>query len=431
MGCHLFFIAMITLDRTKAPDYHPLEPIQFLTPEKHILSNGIPLYCISLGDQDVFKLELIFPAGAIYATKPGIASLTAQMLKRGTKTASSLELNEAFDFYGAYWEIQTQLDSASIVVYSLCKHLPKLMPLVLDILENSSINENDFEQEQIIEIQKSKQNWEKTSFAANQYFRNLLFEKDPYGRIAKETDLKAISHRDITSFYQAYWKGSHPTLILSGKITEKEIQSLNDTLGRLNLAEKEQTSIPEFCFEQDKSLYIAKENALQTSIRFGKIGITRNNPDYFKFTVLNTILGGFFGSRLQKNIREEKGFTYGISSSNVALQRGAYWVVGTDVNKENANQTIEEIQKEIKGLRTELVQEDELQLVKNYLMGNFIGELTQAFEISEKVKIICLENLPNDFYNEFQKQIMSCTSEDLIQLANKYLTEEMIDVRVG
>ena len=178
--------------------------------------------------------------------------------------------------------------------------------------------------------------------------------------------------------------------------------------------------------------HIIDTSALLDSIRFGKIGVQRTNPDYFKFAVLNTVLGGFFGSRLQKNIREEKGFTYGISSSNVALQRAAYWIVGTDVNKANADQTVEEIQKEIKKLQTELIPEAELNLVKNYLMGSFVGELTQAFEISEKVKIICLENLPNDFYDQFQSQILSCTSKDLIELANIYWEEnQLFDIRVG
>lgn len=422
---------MMTLDRTIPPASHPIEPIQFPVPEKHVLSNGLELYCISLGDQEVFKLEIIFPAGAIYSSKAGVASLTAQMLKRGTKNLSSLALNEAFDFYGAYWEIQTQLDSASLVVYSLCKHLPQLLPLVVDILENSSITKKDFEQELTIEIQKSKQNWEKTSFAANQYFRNLLFENDPYGRISNEASIKEITHEDVSMFYQNHWKGEKPTLILSGKITDKEINCLNEYLGQLKFTHKPDQAKMPISFQKGKSLLVPKENALQTSIRFGKIGLTRNDPDYFKFTVLNTLLGGFFGSRLQKNIREEKGFTYGISSSNVALQRAAYWIVGTDVNKENADQTVEEIQKEIKMLQTALVKEDELQLVKNYLMGSFIGELTQAFEISEKVKIICLENLSNEFYNEFQRQIMNCTSEELMALANKHFTEDMIDVRVG
>ena len=422
----------MTLNRTIAPASHPLEIINFPNPQKHVLQNGIETYCISLGDQDVFKLELILPSGAIHAGKAGVSGLTAQMLKRGTLSLNSLELNEAFDYYGAYWDIQNHLDTASITIYSLCKHLQNLLPLLIDILQNSKIDEQDFNQELTIEIQKNKHNWEKTSFAANQYFRQHLFEKDPYGRISNEQSLQQIQHSDVSTFYKKHWKGAKPIVIISGKIAENEINLLDQTIGKIPLESSSELDIPSLLTGSSKQFYTDKQNALQTSIRFGKLGITRNNPDYFKFTVLNTLLGGFFGSRLQKNIREEKGFTYGVSSSNVALQRAAYWVVGTDVNKENANQTVDEIRKEIKTLQTELVKEDELDLVKNYLMGSFIGELTQAFEISEKVKILCLENLPSNFYNNFQEQILACTSEDILRLANTHLSlDEMLDVRVG
>lgn len=422
----------MTLNRTIPPAAHKLEIINFPSPQKYTLQNEIETYCISLGDQDVFKLELIFPSGAISATKAGLSGLTAQMLKRGTKKYNSLSLNEAFDFYGAYWDVQNHLDTASITVYSLCKHLPNLLPLLLEILQNSTIDEKEFKQELSIEIQKNKHNWEKNSFAANQYFRQQLFKNDPYGRISNEESLPNLTHDDVLSFYETNWKGAKPIIIISGKISEKEIALLDATIGQIDLKSLKNIAHQELSIGTPTTFYVEKPNALQTSIRFGKIGLTRKNPDYFKFTVLNTLLGGFFGSRLQKNIREEKGFTYGVSSSNVALQRAAYWVVGTDVNKENANQTVDEILKEIKLLQTELVKNDELELVKNYLLGNFIGELTQAFEISEKVKIVCLENLDQNFYNDFQQQIMNCTSEDLLIIANKYLTaNEMFDVRVG
>jgi len=422
----------MTLNRTIPPTAHKLEIINFPSPKQYTLQNGIETYCISLGDQDVFKLELIFPSGAIHTNKAGLSGLTAQMLKRGTKKYNSLALNEAFDYYGAYWDVQNHLDSASITVYSLCKHLPNLLPLLIEILQNSAIEEKEFKQELSIEIQKNKHNWEKTSFAANQYFRQQLFANDPYGRISNEKSLNEITHDDVLSFYESNWKGAKPILIISGKISEKEITLLDQSIGQIGLKSAKYHSSKELSVGKPSPFYAEKTNALQTSIRFGKIGVTRKNPDYFKFTVLNTLLGGFFGSRLQKNIREEKGFTYGVSSSNVALQRAAYWVVGTDVNKENANQTVDEILKEINILQTQLVKPDELALVKNYLLGNFIGELTQAFEISEKVKIICLENLDQNFYNDFQQQIMDCTSEDVIKLANTYLTtNDMFDIRVG
>jgi predicted Zn-dependent peptidase len=165
----------------------------------------------------------------------------------------------------------------------------------------------------------------------------------------------------------------------------------------------------------------SRDQALQCSIRMGQVSMNRQHPDYFQFSVLNTILGGFFGSRLQKNIREEKGFTYGISSSIVPLKRAGYWAVGTDVNKENAAETCSEIRKEIRTLQETLIPSDELEIVKSYLMGSFTGELTQAFDIADKLKVIYMEGLAPDFYDQFQHAIMACTAKDLRELANKHL----------
>jgi len=160
--------------------------------------------------------------------------------------------------------------------------------------------------------------------------------------------------------------------------------------------------------------------------------INRKSEDYFKFSVLNTLLGGFFGSRLQKNIREEKGFTYGISSSLIPMYRSGYWAVGTDVKNVNVAETISEVKKEMLILREELVSEEELSLVKNYLMGSFTGELTQAFDIAEKVKIIELEGLAADYYDQFQDQIFSCSPNEIRDLANKYLDpSKLTEVVVG
>ena len=164
----------------------------------------------------------------------------------------------------------------------------------------------------------------------------------------------------------------------------------------------------------------------------GQAGIHRNNPDYFGFSMLNTLIGGFFGSRLQKNIREEKGFTYGISSSLSPMHRGGYWVVGTDVKNENVEETLAEIKKEVRLIQEELVGEEELNLVKNYLMGSFTGELTQAFDIAEKVKIIELEGLSADYYDLFQSKIMEISPKEIRDLANQYLDpSQFTEVVVG
>lgn len=420
------------LDRTIAPVSYPIERIDFPSYDLSHLDNGIKVCLINLGEQEVFKLELNTDAGALNSSIAGVASMTAQLMKRGTKSKSAKDINESFDFYGAFWDIQANFDLGTITIYSLKKHFETLIHLLEDILINSTFPDNEFKKEMEIEAQRSNLNWEKTSFAANQYFRNAIFGSDPYARYSTTESLKSIQLDQLKSFYSNHWSNLKPSITLSGKVGEIELNLLNKTLGQLHFKESSEKNLFYNSLPPEKRIQHTKENATQSSIRFGKIGMTRKNPDYFKFSVLNTILGGYFGSRLQKNIREEKGFTYGISSSMIPLQRSGYWVVGTDVNKDKAEETISEIRKEIGILQTDLVPNAELELVKNYLMGSFTGELTQAFDIAEKVKIIQLEELELDFYDQFQDQILSCKAQELRDLANNYLSlDEMTEVIVG
>jgi predicted Zn-dependent peptidase len=293
--------------------------------------------------------------------------------------------------------------------------------LVFEIIQQATFPKEEFDKEIAIEIQKSKLNWQKTAFSASQIFRSQLFPNDPYGRVSNTESLQEITREDLVEFHQTCWLDKQPTIFLSGQISSDAIAcvaSLVEKSSKQSITTIERPSIistPAICTHE------SRENALQCSIRMGQVSMNRQNTDYYKFSVLNTILGGFFGSRLQKNIREEKGFTYGISSSIVPLKRAGYWAVGTDVNKENAAETCSEIRREISELQANLIPSDELEIVKSYLMGSFTGELTQAFDIADKLKVIYLEGLPLDFYDHFQHQIMACTSKDLRELANQYL----------
>jgi predicted Zn-dependent peptidase len=420
------------LDRTIAPISYPIERIDFPKYDLFHLDNGIKVCVINLGEQEVFKLELNTDAGALNSPIAGLASMTAQLMKRGTKTRSAKEINDSFDFYGAFWDVQANFDLGTITIYCLKKHFEALIHLLEDLLINSIFPESEFKKEIEIETQRSNLNWEKTSFAANQYFRNAIFGSDPYARYSTNESLKSIQLDHLKSFYANHWSNLKPSITLSGKVGTSEIHILNKILGQLNFKEGARKNVFHNQLPSEKRIQHLKENATQSSIRFGKIGMTRKNPDYFKFSVLNAILGGYFGSRLQKNIREEKGFTYGISSSMIPLNRAGYWVVGTDVNKDKAEETLTEIRKEIGILQTDLVPDSELDLVKNYLMGSFIGELTQAFDIAEKVKIIHLEELKLDFYDQFQDEILSCKAQELRDLANNYLSlDEMTEVIIG
>jgi predicted Zn-dependent peptidase len=420
------------LDRRIAPAAYPVEKVLFPSPSLHTLSNGIQVWVVSAGEQEVFKFELTTKAGAIHSPLAGLAGLTASLMKRGTSSHSAQEIHQAFDFFGAFWDIQASLDHGTFTVYGLTKHFRSLIPLVREILEDATFPAEEVEKEIEIERQKTKLNWEKTSYSASQKFRAQVFPNDPYGRYTVAADFEALDQQTLINQYKLTWASQKPVIFLSGKISNEQIAYLDLTIGNVcfNGTEIKIDSLSPASKPIKKRE--EKEGSVQSSIRFGLPAISRNHPDYFHYSVMNTVLGGYFGSRLQKNIREDKGFTYGVSSSLAPYPRGGYWVVGTDVNGENVDATLAEIKKEITILQNELVPSEELEIVKSYLMGSFTGELTQAFDIAEKVRVIQLDGLSTDFYDQFQDSIQNIQAQDIRDMAAKYLNLDLMhEVIVG
>jgi len=303
--CHLFYNPFM-LNRSIAPNAYPIELIKFPEVKTTRLANGLEIQSLSLGEQPVFKLEFSVPAGASLAEKAGIASLTSSLMKRGTSHRNATEIHQIFDYFGAFWDIQTNLDTATFVLYGLSKHLKSLLPYVIEIIQEANFPVDEFEKEIAIEVQKNKLNWQKTAFSASQLLRQELFSPDAYGRVSTQEKIEAIQHVDLIDFHSKHWLGAMPQIFLSGKIREAELEEVQKTFQGLptHVAQKPKPFAPT---EKPKApIHEIRENAMQSSIRMGMISMTRHHPDYFKFSVLNTVLGGFFGSRLQKIFGKKK-----------------------------------------------------------------------------------------------------------------------------
>lgn len=424
----------MTLDRTIAPPSKRIEHINILKAEKTILENTIPLYTILTGEQPVFRLELIFEAGSRKETVQGASLFTSKMLSEGTSKHSATEISEFFDQYGAFIEISQTADRFSLMVYGLTEHLPKFLPILCEMITDSTIPADDLDMQKTIAAQNLKINLEKTSFLAGQIFREQLYGKThPYGRSLTVDAIEKIKQEDVLSFYQKNIQHSPFKVFLSGNCGETELKLINDYLGKVivNQSIKEDNSF-DILKKSTEDILVEKAQNMQSSIRVGKVLFNRTNPDFFKFIVMNTLLGGFFGSRLMKNIREEKGYTYGISSVLMPYRESGYLVIGTDVKKEFTQQTLDEIRKEIVRLQTESVLEDELETTKNYMIGSFVGSLNTPFEIADRQKVVILDNLPADFYENYIHHIRSVSAADVMEMANKYLQlNTLCEVVVG
>lgn len=422
------------LDRTISPAFQTIAAINIPPVQVITLSNGIPLYVVNVGEQPVIKIEFSFEAGSWQEPQNSVSLFTSKMISEGTSKHSSAEISEYFDKFGSFIESGQGLDRANFVVYGLKKHLPFLLPMVQELLNDALFPEKELDTYKNIQQQTLQVNSEKTAFIANKTFRKKVFgDIHPYGNSMTEEAIEGINQGVLIDFYQNYWQGKPHRIYLSGNVGEDEIKQIEQYFGSSIISPSASNKIfTNTVLPKGENILIDKVGAMQSSIRMGKQLMTRKHPDFFTMLLLNEVLGGYFGSRLMKNIREEKGLTYGISSNLALFGQAGYFVIGTDVKREFTQQTIDEIHKEIKILQTELITGDELEVVKNYMVGSFAGSLNTPFDITDRYKVIFSENLPLDFYNNYIPNVQQISDVMLLEAANKYLAvDSLFEIVVG
>ncbi|MBL7859045.1 MAG: insulinase family protein [Cyclobacteriaceae bacterium] len=418
------------LDRTIPPPFIRSNSFDLLTPEKTTLENGLEVFFIRGGEQDVVKIELIFKAGRWFEQTWGAAYFAAHNLTRGTKQKNSFIIAELFDRYGAHVEISPGLDIVSVALYSLSKNLAASLNLIIEILLEASFPEKELAQLKSVYLQNLKINQEKTSFLASALFRKKLFgESHPYGKELEETDIAALVPEQLRAHAHAYFKDVK--VFVSGKIDSNNYSLITSRLASLSFSPVEQKSLTPSPLDKFE-LYQEKEGSVQASIRMGRKSVLRTHADYVDVLFMAHILGGYFGSRLMKNIREEKGLTYGIHGSLHALKHESYLIIGADVNKENVSLTQDEIRKELRRLRTEPIDANELDTARNHFIGSLQAEIATPFANADKIKNLNIFNLDSAYYQNMILRIEKITSEDLLRIGDIHFSEDSFSsVAVG
>jgi zinc protease len=419
------------LDRTLVPPFNRSTSFVLIEPLKDTTRKGAEVYFVLGGEQDVCKVELIFPAGRWYEKAWGASYFSSQLLSKGTKTKSSFELAELFDGYGAHLELNAGMDFVSVALYTLNKNLEPSLHLLMQLLQESVFPEKELDQLKSIYLQNLKVNKEKTSFLASTLFRKKMYgESHPYGKELEETEVASLRRETLAAHYNEFFNGA--TIIVAGKVSEKHQQLIKDSFAPFSFNTLK--SAPHNAVEKNGAMrqVVTKDGSVQSSVRIGKPCVGREHEDYAAVVFLNHILGGYFGSRLMKNIREEKGLSYGISSSVHTMVRGNHLIIGADVNRENLDITFEEIRKELKRLRTEKIGSSELETARNHFIGTLQLEITTSFAHADKVKNILVFNLPNNYYQDLITRVDSITADELMNIAETYFSEEsFIEIAVG
>jgi len=424
---------MNNLQRVQPPVF-PVEKVVIPEAKSFRLNNGVPVYLIEAGTEDIMRIEFIFKAGLVKEDLPLLASTCNMMLSEGSKNYSSEELNRLLDYYGIFLNQSAEKDSAGIVLFFLNKHIEKVLELSREILFHPV-----FPEPELNSLMKKRLRWylvnrEKVqTLAIDQFFESLFGKNHPYGHQVIESDFENITPSYLSDFHRGNYTTENMAVIISGKINNRTAELLDFFFGNIDSGgtDKEDNSNL-IRGEKLKKVHINKPGTVQTSVRIGSTTINKRHSDYPGLKVLDSILGGYFGSRLMKKIREEKGYTYGISSSLSSLDLSGYKVISTEVGQKNCQKTIDEIFREIKLLQNVPVMKEEMAVVRNYMSGEMVRMFDGPFALAESFRSAWEFDLDNSYYYRLAEKIKTITTNEIIELARTYYNiDELYEITVG
>ncbi len=418
------------MNRSIAPELHKITAIDFLEPLIYAVNNKVNLYHMGNVPNETSRVDLYFDAGTIKGNK-GTSSFVNGLLLSGNSHLTSNKINNQVDLLGGFFETGLTNEGAVISVYCLRENMMQLMQFLF-----KAINEMDGQENEIQELVSDKKqnflvNLQKTRFLAQLEFQKRIFASDPhYSKNVTLDYYENVDRKELIDFFQANYLKGLTKIAVVGSHEKNVIENLIQLLKPWAI-ERDVAYIEEIKNESGV-FHVEKADAMQSAIRVGRILFNKKHADYHDFNVLNTILGDYFGSRLMANIREDKGYTYGIGSMIAEYNNFGYFMIGTEVGGDVKDNTLFEIQKEFQILKDELVTENELELVKNYLLGQLLKSADGPYSMMDLYLSAQIQGKDLNFYNEAIQSIQNITPQRIQELAKKYLNwEEMSIVTAG
>jgi zinc protease len=392
--------------------------------EKHLLSNGVEVYLFNLGTQNTMMVNWVFDAGNWYEEKNLVAAATNHLLKNGTSQKNAFAINEHFEFYGSYLNRNCYHETSEISLHCLSKHVQELLPVVAELINESIFPEEELDIYKKNAQQRLKVNLQKNEFVAGRMIEAYLFgDQHPYGKYSHEEDYDSLKREELVEFFKKYYQGGRLVILAAGVLPKNLVLQLESSFGKLKLSKHElphNTHSFQPATEKKFRIQNSKEG-VQGSIRLARFFPNRRHPDFPKMQVLNNVFGGFFGSRLMNNIREDKGYTYGIHSYLMNQIQSSAFMVSTEAGKDVCEPALAEVYKEMERLCNETIKEEELLLTRNYLIGSILSELDGPFQVAGRWKNYILNGLTEDYFYNSVNVIREVTPLELQEVAQKYL----------
>lgn len=409
------------LDRQVAPPFVKSTSLHLPAAQTHRLPNGGNLHFFQSHDQPVVKVEALASAGKWYEPKPGISHFTAQLLEKGTSNKDAFAIAEFFERHGANLEISAGFDHVSIALYALRKNLRQVIHVFFELLSDPTFPDRELDRFKQIFIQNLRVNNEKTSFLSSKYIRQQVFgASHPYGWSPEEGDVEMLQGADLRSYFEN--RVSFDSFFVVGGHKDEAMNEVMAHASHLRSSVVPDNVVAKVNFVAEDKV-VDRSKSVQSSLRLGKPSVGRHSKDYFGVQVVNHYLGGFFGSQLMRNLREEKGLTYGIHSSLHVFQHDSMLLIGTDVNKENRELALDEIRKELRRMNHDSLAVEDVELAKRHFIGSLQSEIANPFSILNKMKTIALFDLPPDHYQQMVDYIDQVTPEQLSELASLHFAE--------
>jgi len=405
-------------------------PVEFnvqLPPCKRFtLTNGVEVFAIDMGGEDTLMLNWVFYAGNWYEAKKMSASATNYLLKNGTSRLTAFGVNEHFEYYGSYLNRTCYNETAELTLHCLNKHVNELIPVVAEIITDSVFPEEELLIYKQNTQQRLKVSLQKCEFVAGQLIDAYLFGNDhPYGKYSRLEDYEALQREEIQRFYKEYYQNGRCVIFAAGKLPPDLPEQLEQYFGKLPLrahTSKDKIVTHPVTPATEKKQHITIDpQGVQTAIRIARPFPNRHHSDFQKAMVLNNVYGGFFGSRLMTNIREEKGYTYGIYSYLMNHVDRSGWMISTEAGRDVSEATVHEIYKEMDQIREQLIDDDELMVTRNYMIGTILGDLDGPFQVAARWKNLILNDLDEAYFHQGIETIKTVTAKELQDIADKYL----------
>jgi zinc protease len=402
--------------------------------KKFNLDNKVCAYLIEAGTEDIVRIEFDFLAGQIMEDIPLVASTTNAMLLEGSVNYNAESINRTIDKYGAFPNLSFDKDSAGFIIFTLNKHIEKILELCREILFRPIFPEDELNTLMKNRLQRYQVNRQKVNIlSSDHFFQSVFGNEHPYGKYIVPDHFTNVTRSMLREFHSRHYNTSSMNIIVSGKLPSGIETLLNRFFGDIaKEIKKNPLSGIKIKGDIEKKVFIEKSDAVQSAIKIGSLTINKQDPDYPGLKVVDTILGGYFGSRLMKNIREDKGYTYGINSSVNSLLQSGYKTITTEVGAGFAEKTKNEIYNEIRLLQTQPVTKEDLEVAKCFMSGEMIRMFDGPFALAESFKSVLDFGLDNNYYYRLAEKIKTIEPDEIMQLALTYYNiEDLYEVEVG